>query len=542
MILDHTGRPMERQALREPQTSHLGHLHGEFDNHPSRGLTPPKLARILQAAEQGDLLAQHELFQDMEEKDGHLFSVMQTRRLALQELSWDVAAPEDATPAEEELAAFVKDALLGIEDFEDLVFDLTDGIGHGFAALELEWADRDRAKLPVRATHRPQTWFKHSTMPGVDRNELRLRDNSADGAPLWSFGWIVHRHKSRSGYASRRGLFRVLAWPFLFKNYGVRDLAEFLEVYGMPLRLGTYSPAASKEDKATLLRAVVGMGHDAAAIIPEGMMIDFKEAASGDDKPFSYMVSLMERTMSKAVLGGTLTSGEGENGTQALGKVHNELRKDIRNADAKQLAATINTQLIYPLLAVNRGVTDMRRCPRLVFDTQEPEDVKLFADSIPKLVGVGMRIPRGWAHEVLKIPQADQGDQDVLVAPAPAPATGAAGGTGAPGQGSPAEQDAARNKLKLAALRQVPTADADELDTLAWEMLGEWEETFGAELQGAIEKALEAATSFDDFSQALETALADVAPERLVDLMARGAFAARIWGRLNAAKRPSAEK
>ena len=37
------------------------------------------------------------------------------------------------------------------------------------------------------------------------------------------------------------------------------------------------------------------------------------------------------------------------------------------------------------------AVADPRRCPRLVFDTQEPEDLKLMSDAVPKLVGVGMR-------------------------------------------------------------------------------------------------------------------------------------------------------
>ena len=49
------------------------------------------------------------------------------------------------------------------------------------------------------------------------------------------------------------------------------------------------------------------------------------------------MIGLMERSTSKAVLGGTLTSG-GEHGTQALGKVHNELRHDLKKSDARQLA------------------------------------------------------------------------------------------------------------------------------------------------------------------------------------------------------------
>lgn len=533
-IVDQFGRPIEKDALQEPQTAKLGQLRSEFENHPSRGLTPPRLAKILQAAEQGDLIAQHELYQDIEEKDGHIFATMQTRRLALQGLEWDVAAPEDATPEEEELAAFAKAALLGMGDFDDVLFDMTDGIGHGFSALELEWATVKGSKLPVRATHRPQAWFTTpQARPDADRNELRLRDGSAEGAPLWDFGWVLHRHRSRSGYVARSGLYRMLVWPFIFKNYAVRDLAEFLEIYGLPLRLGTYSPSATKEDKATLLRAVVGIGHDAAAIVPQGMMIDFKEAAKGDNKAFDSMIDHMERVISKVVLGGTLTSGEGQNGTQALGKIHNEVRHDLLVSDARQLASTVTRDLIYPVLALNKGVMDMSRCPRLVFDTQEPEDVKTLSESIPKLVGMGMRIKRSWAHEKLKIPEADEGDKDILVAPKPEPVQGAARPAPAP-QPDPAKPAKAQLRARVA-------GEGDELDGLADEMLTEWQEGMG-ELVGPVQAALETATSFDEFSQALETGLAAIAPDKLVDLLARGTFAARIWAMLQPAKRPVAEK
>lgn len=529
-IVDHRGMPFSREQLQEPQTARLAQLHSEYENHPSRGLTPPKLASILLRAEQGDLVAQHELFQDMEEKDAHLFSELQKRRLALQTLDWDIVPPPGASAAEKDMAAYAKDNIGALQDFEDVLFDMTDGIGHGFSALELEWGTIEKQLLPVCATHRPQAWFMVSTMPGMDRNELRLRDSSAEGSALWPFGWVMHKHRARSGYISRSGLFRVLAWPFLFKNYAVRDLAEFLEIYGLPLRLGTYHPSATKEDKATLLRAVVGIGHDAAAIIPQGMAIDFKDAAKGEESPFDSMVALMERSMSKAILGGTLTSSEGSHGSQALGNVHNEVRHDLLKADARQLGSTATTQLIYPILAVNKGLTDMRRCPRLVFDTQEVEDLSLYAEAVPKLVGVGMRIPTEWAHGKLKIPQAEKG-AEVLVAPGTSAAPGGAA------DANPAER--ARNRTAVAALRNTPTAQADELDALAGEMLGEWEDTLG-ELVEPLEAALASATSFEDFSQALEVQLAAIDPEKMVELLARGSFAARMWGRLNAAKKPSA--
>lgn len=520
-IVDHLGRPISSETLAEPQTARLAQLRSEYENHPSRGLTPARLASILQQAEQGDIVAQHELFQDMEEKDGHLFSDMQKRRMALQTLDYSIEPPDDATKDEEDEAALVRELLAEAGDFEDIVFDMTDAVGHGFAALEFQWGMVEGKRVISSVTHRPQAWFQLPRTPDADRNQLRLRDNTADGAELWHFGWMLHSHRARSGYLSRSGLFRVLAWPFLFKNFAVRDLAEFLEIYGLPLRLGTYGPGATKEDKSTLLRAVVDIGHNAAAIIPAGMAIDFKDAAKGDNKSFDAMIGLMERTMSKAILGGTLTSGEGEHGTQALGNVHNELRKDLMHADARQVASSITKQLIYPLLAVNKGRQSLRRCPRLVFDTQEPEDVKTYADAVPKLVGMGMRISRGWAHSKLKIPEAGEKDADILVVARPDQVL------------PPAERPEPGGKPAVAKLRAQQPDDVDPLDDLAEEMLGEWTDAVSEELQGPLQEALSNAASFEDFQDALETGLASLSPERLAELLARGQFAARMWGRVN---------
>ena len=150
----------------------------------------------------------------------------------------------------------------------------------------------------------------------------------------------------------------------------------------------------------------MGIGHNAAGIIPDGMSIEFEEAAKGSQEPFEAMITWCERTQSKAILGGTLTSqADGKSSTHALGNVHNEVRHDLLVADARQLAGTITRDLIYPMVALNKGQVDPRRLPRLAYDTRETEDFTRFADALPKLVGVGMPIPQAWVSEKLAIPK-----------------------------------------------------------------------------------------------------------------------------------------
>lgn len=408
-ILNINGQPIDSGTLKEQQTARVSMLNQHFAAHPSRGLTPAKLARILENAELGDISAQHDLFLDMEEKDAHIYAEMSKRKRVLLTVDWDIKPPRDASASEKKLAAYAKELLTDVPNLEDVFLDALDAIGHGFACQEIEWQRLGREWVPKQITQRPQSWFRtdHAT-----RSQIRLRDMTLDGQALQPFGWITHVHKAKSGYLARAGLHRVLAWPYLFKNYSVRDLAEFLEIYGLPLRLGTYPSGTGDDEKATLMRAVVNIGHDAAGIIPEGMAIEFKEAAKGSHDPFTAMMDWCERSQSKAILGGTLTSqADGKTSTNALGNVHNEVRHDLKVSDALQLAGTLTRDLIYPLLALNKGgITDLRRLPRLMFDAREPEDFATMAEALPNLVDIGVRIPVNWANDKLRIPVPAEGD------------------------------------------------------------------------------------------------------------------------------------
>lgn len=562
-IVDQYGRALDRSALRETQTAALVALHREFATHPARGLTPARLARILSMAEIGSLFDQYDLYEDMEERDAHIYAEMSKRRLALQSIEWEIAEPPGATAAEKSATALLRELYAGLPDMADLLFDMSDAIGKGFACLEIAWARQGRYWLPESIEHRPQRWFR---TPTGNRNELRLRDNSTDGAPLWPFGWVQHVHRAKSGYLARAGLFRVLAWPYLFKTYAVRDLAEFLEIYGLPMRLGKYPAGASESEKADLLSAVVNLGHNAGGIMPAGMQLEFAEAAKGTHDPFVAMMTWAEASQSKAILGQTLTAQASNTGTQALGKIHNEVRMDIRNSDIRQLAATLTRDISYPLLALNYGPMDLRRVPRIVFDTGESEDLTSFADALPKLAGAGLRIPVSYVHRKLKIPEPLEGEKTLPVAAVRAPgASAAAAGGGEADDDAELEDDMAddgmaddgmgedeperdeedlparaadtrrtRRAARPAALkRSAPAAPRDAIDVLADSAAGQWEPAM-LQVIAPIERELQAIAArggtLADAKAALVAVLPGMPVEALAETLARAAFFARLAG------------
>lgn len=530
-------RPGQALALRETQTAvrpgeggeraMVGSLHREFAEHPSRGLTPAGLYAILQAAEQGDLSRQHALFQDMEEKDAQIASDLGKRKLAAAALEWQIVPPDGANRLEKKAAAQASEVFRSLE-VEDLILDLADGIGHGWVQLEIPW-DRDGA---TRIVQQPRwvdpTWFQ--TRPEF-RDELRLRDGTLDGEELWPLGWLSHRHKAKSGYLARLGLHRCLVWPYLFQNHALGDLAELLEILGIPARLGTYPRGATAEEKATLLTAVASLGHRAAGIIPEGMAIEYLEAAKTEGSNYQTMLDWCERAKSKAILGGTLTTGTDRgSGAYSLGQVHERGLAELVASDARQYAATIRRDLLWPLAALNFGIDRPERSPRFYLDSSETADYEVLAKTLPVFVGLGARIPAWWLHEKTGIPEA--GKSDVVLAKAqPAPAINPVTSEPAPAQPAPdAAGIALRAALRVTAKQREadwPAIQTARLGQAAAATIDRWV----GEIRAELDRALDDGQDLDAFAQRLLSLYPDLPDGDLTSLMAEALAAAELAGR-----------
>lgn len=362
--------------------------------------------------------------------------------------------------------------------------------------------------------------------PGLAIHSLAafaLRGNDGQGVDLWAGGWVVHQHKSKSGYLGRAGLVRTLAWPYLFKNYSLRDLAEFLEIYGLPLRLGKYPAGATEAEKSKLLQAVIEIGHHAAGIIPDSMSLDFQEAAKGQADPFLALMNWAERTTSKAILGGTLTSGTDGGGAYALGQVHNEVRQDLRDADVKQFGKTLTRDLIWPMVVFNHSAIDrFHRCPKLEFVTEEPEDIKLLSEALPGLQNLGMKISKSWLHKQTQIPEPED-EQDVLV-----PTLPRGNADPLPQVDLTAKQGCQCSGCKTAALNAQPQAvtPADKISTqLQTEM-----DPAATDLIEQLRSLVENAESFEAMQQGLLN-LANQDMNQMADLLAQAMVLAELQGR-----------
>lgn len=396
-----------KKSVADTREIAVAQINDKYSTYPSNGLTPVRLAHIFREADDGDVLRQMELFEEMEEKDSHLFSQLQTRKNAVTGLDFEIN-PFSDDEYDKDIAEFIKEQIASIENLDEVFMDLLDAIGKGIAISEIIWGFEDGNTVVIDIKWRRQ---KNLIWDYKDTMKIITRDNPA-GIEIPKNKFIIHKYKAKSGHPSRAGILRVIAWMYLFKNYDVKDWVSFCEVFGMPLRLGKYNTSSSEEDKAALMQALIQIGTDAAGIIPEGTEIEFKEAAKVSSlNIYESLARYCDEQISKAILGQTLTSDSG-GGSYAQSKTHNEVRHDLTKADCRSLANTLRRDLIKPLVYFNFG--EDKRIPYISFDCEEAGDSKENAEVYKTLIcDIGLKIPTAHMYKKFNIPKPEDNEEIV---------------------------------------------------------------------------------------------------------------------------------
>ncbi|MCP3735973.1 DUF935 domain-containing protein [Sphingomonas sp. RP10(2022)] len=498
--------------------------------HPAQGLTPQRLASILRSAEQGNAVSYLELAEEMEEKDLHYLSVLGTRKRQVSQLPVEViAAGEDAEAKAD--AQLVRD-WLDRDMLQPELFNILDAVGKGFSATEIVWEFTADAWLPARLKWRDPRFFEFDR---VDGQTLMLRD-FATPEPLPAAKFIVHVHPAKSGLPIRGGLARAVAWSYMFKNYAIKDWVAFLETYGMPLRIGRYDNGESEANIAKLMAALADLGSDAAAVFPKTMQVDFVDGKAGTAPADLWLAkaNFCDSQVSKAVLGQTGTTdtkpgGIGDGGN----KVHDGVRKDIETADAVLIAATLNDQLVKPIVMLNRGVR--RRYPRIRIGRPNPIDVKALTDAVTALVPLGAEIDADAIIDRAGLPKPKPGGRILRPAPVGAPEalTGKISPRLAPtallAPSLPSESGMGRRSERAATADAADRVDRDAVDVAADDALDDWERLMAPVLD-PVREVFDRATSLEGLRDQIASALDGMSVDQIVERLSQAAFAARTAG------------
>lgn len=449
-----------------------------------------------------------ELWERME-LDPHLYNVIQTRKAAVLALPRSIL-PWDKSDAAKEQADFIENALNRIR-FHQGLKDLLDAVPKGFAVSEIMWGQDEKGRwVPFDIRARMQRRFLFGW-----QNELRLWGplDPWPGTIMPPNKFIVASFDPHYDNAWGNALMAKCFWPWWFKKYGLKFWMVFLEKFGQPTVKGKFPPGANEEQKDALLAAIEAMASETGVIIPNTQELELMEAQrTGATDSYERFCAYLDRQMSKAVVGGTLSTDEGSSGggNRALGNVHREALLDLVSDDAQMLEEAVNRCLIRPMIDFNFGVPPAGQgYPYLHIETQTKDATKDMAmrDQILWQMGLPLGKQELYEHYSLTPPEADD---DALPPP---PAHG-----GAPGLPGAAFAEG---------LSRSVVTQPDKLADLAVASVSE-------RLKPAFTRALNALNEADNYDEAfvaLYSEFPSLSFAELQESLERALFVANLRGR-----------
>ena len=448
--------------------------------------TPQRVEQILRGAMGGDLTAQWELFDLMEQTWPRLAKNLNELRGALLECDWTLQAwaPDGEQPeaeavrrkkvVEEVLWHFEPDPTLDENDFEDMLRDLGDAWGKGISVQEIDWELRPYESGTITAIKaarwiHPRLYGYPTQIAGSGPDRLMLRSSEiardaasvsagaavrpVSGTSEWvqfpKDKFLIGVAKQKTGHPIGAALLRPLAWWWAVGNFTGEWLVNLAQIFGVPIRWANYAQGTPPEQIRKIEDMLVNMGSASWGAFPDGTRLELKEAMkSGADNPQLALLGLIDRICDLLILGQTLTSDVSGSGSRALGEVHADVLSGRKAALVKWAQKVLNQQLIPAICRLNFG--DTASLPYFVSDEDE-KDAKTAAETFKVVLDSGVPIPRAFYYDTLGIPQPAPGD-DVIqpkAAAAPPPVPGAdpaatpaalpqGGGTGDPLAADPA--------------------------------------------------------------------------------------------------------
>lgn len=323
-------------------------------------------------------------------RDAQVFSCLQQRRLAVVAREWEViAGAEDK--ASQMAADFMREMLARI-GFDRVTSLMHYGVFYGYAMAELLYAPDGQYwtidAIKVRKARR----FRFG-IDGAPR--LLSKENMRDGVALperkfWSFATGADNDDEPYGL----GLGHQCYWPVWFKRNGMKFWAVFLDRFGSPVPLGRYGASASEADQKKLLETLAAVQTDSGIIIPEGMSIEFLEAARGGTVDYATFHDRQESAIAKVILSQTMTTDDGS--SLAQGKVHADVKDEVVKADSDLICGSFNDGPMKWLTAMNfAGATP----PKVWRIMSEPEDLNLLVERDLKLFQMGFEPSEDYVRE-----------------------------------------------------------------------------------------------------------------------------------------------
>lgn len=259
-----------------------------------------------------------------------------------------------------------------------------------------------RHKYKLRTWH--PRWMQYQHYPSSDgahwhvlTQEGRIPIVAGDGE------WILF-----TPYGENRpwaeGSWRATAFPWMIKRYALEDRANYSEVLGSPIVVGTTGKGSTEKQRRLWLSQLVALGKSGKIVIPDGWKLELLEATGKAFELYSETQQWADAAMT-VVLAGQLVTTEGTSGFSS-GNIFDAIKQDFVRFDAERLASCLHKQSLEQWAMINFGSSADAPWPQ--WQTKKPPNqdeqakgLSSLGDAVAKLTA--SLAPYGYVPDVEKI-------------------------------------------------------------------------------------------------------------------------------------------
>lgn len=232
--------------------------------------------------------------------------------------------------------------LLNSPDMRLFVKEIHKAISYGFTLIQVNniWYDEDEERyciswdlIPRKHVH-PEPGFECiSKEQSMATKDFLYLEKPLSDYMVWA------------GDPKDKGILAAVAQYVIYKRGGFGDWAQFSEMFGMPFRELSYDDY-DEATRVKLEQAMEDWGAAGYLIKPKGAELTLHDTGGSTSSADVYdlLISKCDAAISKIILGNTLTTEQGEIGSQALGEVHKEAESEKNASDQLFILSVLNTR------------------------------------------------------------------------------------------------------------------------------------------------------------------------------------------------------
>jgi phage gp29-like protein len=299
--------------------------------------------------------------------DAHLSAAIRSRKSGTLAYEWMIR--NNSEDPEDEVYLFVHSMFQKL-NITQIIEQILDAPLYGFQPLEVLWQPQESKWAVIDVVAKPLEYFTFS-----NHGELKFvsLDNQT-GKVVPPFKFLLPRVGATYDNPYGQAALSRCYFPVLFKKATVESWRVFTEKYGMPYFVAAHEFGTDKKRIDELADSLQALVEDAVLLYPKGTDVRIEQTGSTISTGiFKELSSFLNAEVSKAILGQTLTTevGTDGSGSYAAARAHLDVRSDIIESDRRLVEQTIN-ELIRWIIQLNFSSETMP-----TFSLYQTEDVDM---------------------------------------------------------------------------------------------------------------------------------------------------------------------